>query len=240
MATKENKIKYVEIEVLGNKDNDNVIRGLLSGFSIENGAVFIRLVESNNSTLYTNMDCYSIVLIKAVFEESIAQTFGLATKSDKEKSIDVIKDLVLKLRNEGLVDKDGFIDITKYTNVPEKYLPKGTSVNNVFGLKDAAKKKTDKGSVTTATNIVNKPTVYVKPEKKITYIRRKTKKPSKEFLKVLRLKVKDIVNGVYLAKDIPVIDVKDKVKVVDESDLAEGWDESVDHELDFPKYGHYH
>ncbi len=210
------KIKYVELSLMSTKKTGTSNLGLFTGIKISEGETFLRLQENSYTNLYFNIKSYDIKILKVTHVGSKTQSFFGVSTIEQEKALTAIKKISLELRESDLLDKEGAVDyLKKYLDVPSIYKD---SKGNVFGLNTklpiVEKTPNTKKEVHALAVVKNNNTINKNFEKTIKYIRRKTKKPSKEFLTSMRKKVNQITEGVYKQKQLPLI----KVETTDKDD----------------------
>lgn len=213
------KINYVEVEIMSTSNLNFEKKGLLTGLTIDNTKVYVRILENAVSNLYFNTRHYSVKRLKIVHTEGTEQTFYMLNKKDQTNAVNNIKDVILEMRESGQVDREGAVIMTKYNGLPSQYLSERAEnfkkKTNVFGLNNQLPATTK--PILPAKTIYNTK-IYQPPVKKVTYIRRKTKKPSEKFLVSMKKKVAKITEGMYKEKKLPKTDeVYEHVKSVGQS-----------------------
>jgi hypothetical protein len=189
-------INYVEIEVLENKTK-NSYKGLLKAFELNTKLInsYINISKHVDSSAYYYLDNYKIVAIKIAYDNKYTrQTFFKTQKQEQNIAFALLKTTITFLKEQGNVDASEAIIFAKYKDVPKEYIC----------IKDNTTKQKPKN----ATNYQQRSrtyNVYTKPKKEITYIRRRTKKPSKDFLTKMKNSVKLISSNEYEAKPLPTI-----------------------------------
>jgi len=214
------EIDYVELEIISTSNLKITRKGLLTGITIDESSTFIRILENIKSDLYFDVQYYNIKRLKISNTKGTKQTFYTDNIKEQENALKDIKNIILELRGNGQVDREGAVIMSKYNNLPAKYMTlraesfKRTS--NVFGLKNQLPVTTKPITVVKPPpTITTNKNVYTPPEKKVTYIRRKTKKPSAKFLAKAKKKVAKITNGEYKEKELPkIIEVEDNTAPV--------------------------
>ena len=119
------QINYVELNVVtfvaGISQRST---GVLVGLIVDRKETFVGILKEVNSHLYCNINNYLIKGVKIQYVDGIEQNFFLDALDEQKEAIDLIKDTIIQLRVLGITDKEGGVDINKYSNDESKSISK--------------------------------------------------------------------------------------------------------------------
>lgn len=208
------RINYVEVSV-ESKDRQ-VITGLFIGINKHrvggDHKNILKLYTAFNTYVFCNLANYSIKSVCVSRNKTIIQTFFKDSDEEKRKALEKILSYLDELRKDpGRVNEAGLVYINKYTNIPpsygteeEKTYHRSTTKTNESKTTSSSSNKTSSNRKpyihSTSNSSSNKSAttnVYTNTVRKPTVIIRKSKLPTKAFLKELKEKLKAVKEGNY-------------------------------------------
>ena len=201
------KISYVEIELNSKDKKRGIRRGIFVGFTKDKDNIRFINISHNKSCTFCSENYYNVLSINIRYNTTSRQVFF--KNNEQTQAFNYIKETMIQLRELEMCDSEGVINLKEYSNLPKKYGKDGlfNTGGNITHITNPKKEPfVNPPAVVTPPATTTPP--YYPPEKKkteATYIRRRTAKPTEEFLKQLKKKVALISKDLYDAADIPEV-----------------------------------
>ena len=204
--TKACGIKYVEVILIDtSRETGKVVRGILTGYPSKsiNCAQFINIQMAAGVIRTCSCSFHHIRTIKVAFTDgSVGKSFFKMVDDDQTRAADEIKDILLELRADDMATAYGIINTLKYKDIPKEF------------------QKNEAPPIYSGhTNNTHSHTCYVHtqtPVKEITFLKRKTKKPSLERIEQLKIKTMLVSSNTYKGKELPALVDNDEEETANE------------------------
>ncbi len=196
-------IKYVAVEMINKDDRDAsaVIAGLFKGVKIRKNETtaadetFFMVHDEKDSTFVLNNEFHNVISIEILSEADKAMTYFMMTEEDQITAASMLSNIIKDLAKKKMVleNDSTMVDISKFKDVPENIL-KGNSTATKAGAHKAG--ASTYSSTKIGTNTPYTPVApYVRKESTPHLWKRRSRKPTKEALMTLALKVSAIETG---------------------------------------------
>ena len=201
--TTEQSIKYVEVILVNTaKENITSVRGILTGYPSKSmyAAQFINLQGQGGVIKTCSESHHTIRTIKIAYvDNSVERGFFKGDQEAQLKAKQTLEDIMLELRADGMASACGIIDVSKYKDIPKEYLK--TETTPIYGGT-----RSDQADNTNRNHIH---VYHAAPIKEMTFLKRKTRKPSSEKLEQLKQKTMMVTANTYVGKELPKLDEED-------------------------------
>lgn len=202
-------IEYVYVEmVFDRKDKANnyeVISGLLQGIKIDKGSTFVLLHGKKGATNIVNSKFYDIMTIEVRHSDHKDMTYLTESDSDQALGLGQLNTIYNDLlKNTAFVpnkEDNDLISVSKYINVPKNYYGETpTNSSNITNNNFNQHYSSGVGNFVNNQHVKNVTTVLNKKEKIVPFIfnRTKTKKPNKQSLSQMQIKIDQINKGEFI------------------------------------------
>ena len=206
------EIKYVEIEVLDRKGKASLEKGLFVGFTKDEKNVRFINISQEYSCRFFSEEYYNVSCVNVRYEKTSRQHFFKA--SEQIEAFDFVRDTLIQLRELKMCDGNGVVNLKCYSHLPSKY-----NKNKLYqsDLKVSNAKTETIKPASSLPAVVTPPETNTarqyplnnnynkKPKPEPVYIRRRSVKPTDDFLKQLKKKVRQITKDSYDAAPLPEV-----------------------------------